>query len=164
MHNLERGCRVSKIEGGELAFREGKFVKGKSGDILRSRRRAVRLLSPRVHCTPNLEVAAVQCERLLKTVQVLSPSHSGLTLGQPHYWSPMPPAALAVTAEGASCAARAVPSEGMQTTRTTLCVPADCFPDGVFRSKLLAASDHHQRTTTNNVGVSRVITLTTAAL
>eukprot|EP00964_Phaeocystis_antarctica_P068114 scaffold41249_cov58-Phaeocystis_antarctica.AAC.2 len=44
-------------------------------------------------------------------------------LGQPHFWSPMPPAALAVTAEGASCAARAVPSEGMQTTRTTCLCP-----------------------------------------
>eukprot|EP00964_Phaeocystis_antarctica_P073149 scaffold44848_cov66-Phaeocystis_antarctica.AAC.10 len=42
-----------------------------------------------------------------------------------------PPTALAVTAEGASCAARAVLSEGMQTTRTARCVPADCFPDGV---------------------------------
>ena len=36
-----------------------------------------------------------------------------------------------VTAEGASCAARAVPSEGTQTTRTARCVPADRFPDGV---------------------------------
>ena len=42
----------------------------------------------------------------------------------------MPPAAL-VTAEGPGCAARPVPSEGMQTTRTTRCVPADRFPDGV---------------------------------
>ena len=49
----------------------------------------------------------------------------------PHFWSPMPPAALAVTAEGASCAARAVPSEGMQTTWTARCFPADRFPDGV---------------------------------
>ena len=52
-------------------------------------------------------------------------------LGQPHFWSPMPPAVLAVTAEGASCAARAVPSEGMQTQRTARRVPADRFPDGV---------------------------------
>ena len=51
---------------------------------------------------------------------------------------PMPPAALAVTAEGASCAARAVPSEGMQTTRTARCVPADCFPDRVFRHRARA--------------------------
>ena len=42
-----------------------------------------------------------------------------------------PPTALAVTAEGASCAARAVLSEGMQTTRIARCVPADRFPDGV---------------------------------
>eukprot|EP00964_Phaeocystis_antarctica_P112499 scaffold76638_cov54-Phaeocystis_antarctica.AAC.4 len=42
-----------------------------------------------------------------------------------------PPTALAVTAEAASCAARAVLSEGMQTTRTARCVPADRFPDGV---------------------------------
>ena len=42
-----------------------------------------------------------------------------------------PPTALAVTAEAASCAARAVPSEGMQTTRTARRVPTDRVPDGV---------------------------------
>ena len=134
MHNFERGCRVSKIEGGELAFWECKFVKGESGGHPPFSWGGTLALASRTHCTPNLEVAAVQCERLLKTVQVYYPPpirRTGLTLGQPHFWSPMPPAALAVTAEGASCAARAVPSEGMQTTRTARCVPADRFPDGV---------------------------------
>ena len=50
--------------------------------------------------------------------------------GQPHFWWQIV-RLHSVTAEGASCAARAFPSEGMQTTRTARCVPADRFPDGV---------------------------------
>ena len=50
--------------------------------------------------------------------------------GQPHFWWQIV-RLHSVTAEGASCAARAFPSEGMQTTRTARCVPADHFPDGV---------------------------------
>ena len=52
-------------------------------------------------------------------------------LGQTHFWSPMPPAVLAVTAEGASCAARAVPSDSvfrMLAARPRL---AGRLPDGV---------------------------------
>ena len=50
--------------------------------------------------------------------------------GQPHFWWQIV-RLHSVTAEGASCAARAFPSEGMQSTRTARRVPADRFPDGV---------------------------------
>ena len=42
-----------------------------------------------------------------------------------------PPTALVVTAEGASCAARAVPSRKACRPRGPRCFPADRFPDGV---------------------------------
>ena len=53
-------------------------------------------------------------------------------------WSPMPPAALAVTAKGASCAARAVPSEGIRTTRTTRGVSRLIASRMVFRHRARA--------------------------
>ena len=46
-------------------------------------------------------------------------------------WSPMPPAVLAVTAEGASCAARAVPSGSVSCMLAARRVQTDRFPDGV---------------------------------
>ena len=47
------------------------------------------------------------------------------------FWSPMPPAVLAVTAEGASCAARAVPSNSVSCMLAARRVPTDLFPHGV---------------------------------
>ena len=41
-------------------------------------------------------------------------------LGQPHFWSPISQAVLAVTAEGASCAARAVSSDSVFCMRLGL--------------------------------------------
>ena len=42
-----------------------------------------------------------------------------------------PPTALAVTAEAASCAARAVPSDSVSCMLAARRVPTDRFPDGV---------------------------------
>jgi hypothetical protein len=42
-----------------------------------------------------------------------------------------PPTALAVTAEGASCAARAIPSDSVSCMLAARRVPTDRFADGV---------------------------------
>ena len=86
----------------------------------------------------NVQGGAQTCDEHALNTRRWPSRSSSERLGQPHFWSPMPPAVLVVTAEGASCAVRAVPSEGMQTTWTARCFPALIASRMVFRHRARA--------------------------
>ena len=77
---------------------------------------------------PTTSGSSTPCDRACSSTS----RSSSERVGNPHFsWQNDPPTALAVTAEGASCAARAVPSGSVSCMLAARRVPTDRFADGV---------------------------------